>query len=121
MWWLYQSVYTNLGQAYLGLKDYKMALEQARIALFYTPRYPSAWMVKSLALYGLGNWREAESAFATALDYFPEFLRPVTRSQRKNFLTQLCREPTLQTPVPQSSPASGQARGGGAEHYPSPT
>jgi len=109
-WWIYQSVYTNLGQAYLGLKDYKMALEQARIALFYRPRYPSAWMVKSLAGYGLGNWREAESTFATALDFSPEFLRPMIRSQRKNFLIQLCRDLTLQTPIPQ--PARG---GGGGE------
>lgn len=90
MWWVYQASYTNLGHAYLGLGDYERARDHARIALFYAPRYPTAWVVWSLALYGLDQWEEGEAKFTQALDYLPLFSHPNAKRQRNDFLVKLC-------------------------------
>ncbi len=90
MWWIYQASYTNLGHAYLGLGDYERARDNARITLFYAPRYPTAWIVWSLALYGLDQWEEGEAKFTQALKYLPPFSHPNAKRQRIDFLVKLC-------------------------------
>lgn len=88
--WLYRQTYTGIAEAHLRQHDFQPALDAARIALFYSPHYPTALMMKSFARYGLGQWEEGEAAFAIARDYFTPDAQAESRTLRTQFLTQLC-------------------------------
>lgn len=88
--WFFQFLYTGMAEANIGLRNFDQALETANIALFYAPRYPSAWMSKAFALYGLDQPSEAEEAFQKAISYFSPTGQQEALHLRKQFLDQLC-------------------------------
>ncbi len=92
--WLYRSIYTGLSRAYLDLGKYDKALNNANIALFYAPYYPTAWMIKSFAYYGLDQWLEAEKIFAQSQRYFVPIAGEQSKDLRKSFLEKICNEPS---------------------------
>lgn len=91
-YWFYRSTYTGLAGAYLDLGKYEQALNSAQIALFYAPYYPTAWMLKSLALYGLDQWDEGEKTFVRAQHYFIPIAGKQAQDIRVKFLKKLCDE-----------------------------
>lgn len=97
--WFYRSVYTGLAGAYLDLDKYEQALNNVQTALFYAPYYPTAWMLKSLALYGLDQWDEGEKTFAQAQHYFIATAGEQAQDIRAKFLTQLCDKPWASSEV----------------------
>ena len=92
--WFYRSAYTGLAGAYLDTAQYEQALDKVKIALFYAPYYPSAWMIKAFAYYGIGQWDEGEKTFAQAQHYFIPLAGKQAQEIRTKFLTQLCGEPS---------------------------
>lgn len=90
MQWLYQSIFTAMAEAHLSLKEFQSALDNANIALFYAPYYPSAWMAKAFALYGLDRLGEAENNFAQAIYYFTPKAQEDAYNLRHQLLSQIC-------------------------------
>jgi protein O-mannosyl-transferase len=88
--WNYQSAYTGIAEAYLNLGNYEQALDNSKTAIFYAPRYPSAWMGKAFAFYGLDQWQEGEEAFARAQHYFIPEAGMQAKDIRKKFLLRIC-------------------------------
>jgi hypothetical protein len=88
--WFFQFLYTGIAEANNALRDFDQALKAANIALFYAPRYPSAWMSKAFALYGLDQPTAAEEAFQKAISYFTPQGQQDALHLRKQFLDQLC-------------------------------
>jgi len=60
-------VHTELGLAYLGERQYEIALNEARIALDSLDSYAPAHNLKALVLMALGQKDEAEASFRRAL------------------------------------------------------
>ena len=88
--WNYQFIYTGLAEAYNSQRTFEKASLNADIALFYAPRYPSAWMAKAFALYGLNHWEDGEVRFEQAIRYFLPQTAPEAYELRRQFLAQLC-------------------------------
>lgn len=90
MQWFYQFFYTALAEGYNSLRMFSKAEDNAAIALFYSPSYPSAWMAQAFAQYGQNRWDEGEQSFKQAMDYFVDLVGPQAVEGRRQFLSQLC-------------------------------
>lgn len=64
---LYAKLHTERAEAHLRLKNYKVALQDASIALYARDDLEQAWLVKTKAYHGLGRHEDAREELADLL------------------------------------------------------
>lgn len=62
----YRGIYGVYAEAYLGLRDFENAEKAAAIALFYQPDYAPAMLLRSMAMFGLGDYQGARFFYEKA-------------------------------------------------------
>lgn len=85
-----QSAYTGLAEAQLELGNYAEAEKNSKIALFYSPYYAYANLIRSFAYYGLGDWEEGEVYYKNAVNYFTPEWKILAVEMRSRLMNKLC-------------------------------
>jgi type IV pilus assembly protein PilF len=65
--------YYNLGQTYMAMNDFQMAIRQFNEAIRLAPNYSLAYHGLGLSYKATGNLQKASSAFKKAIEFAPRF------------------------------------------------
>ncbi|MBT3756492.1 MAG: tetratricopeptide repeat protein, partial [Candidatus Cloacimonetes bacterium] len=67
------SIYLLRADAYIGIKEYQLALDDVNTAIKKNSISIQMYNLKAKAYLGLGNYDEAEKAIDIAIKLYPEF------------------------------------------------
>lgn len=88
---VYSFGYTALAEGYIGVRQFRLALDNAKVAVLYDKGYPPAMLMQALAWYGLGDMAAGDSAFERAMGAYHPDARGEVEDIKASFMVQLCR------------------------------